>query len=66
MPFLLSYYTIFIVIVKGFLESFLFFFLVVVSRWYQRTYGSRGCPRRPNPLRGKDLGRSLQSVGSYN
>ena len=55
MPFLLSYYTIFIVIVKGFLESFLFFFLVVVSRWYQRTYVCGGGPARPKSLQGKGL-----------
>ena len=47
---LLFYYTVFIVIVKGFLESFLFFFLVVVSRWYQRSYVGGGGPARPKSL----------------
>ena len=32
------------------------FFGIVVSRYQQRTYGAGGAPRRPNPLRGKDLG----------
>ena len=35
---------------------FISFLRIVVSCWWQRTYGRRGCPRRPNPLRGKDLG----------
>ena len=34
----------------------LIFYLFFVSRLWVRTYGSRGRPRRPNPLRGKDLG----------
>ena len=42
MPLLLSYYTIIIVIVKGFLESFSFFLLIVVSRLAARTYDERG------------------------
>ena len=34
----------------------LIFYLFFISRLWVRTYGRRGCPRRPNPLRGKDLG----------
>jgi hypothetical protein len=37
-------------------------YLFVVSCWYQKTYVARGCPRRPNPLRGKDLGQQQHKL----
>ena len=55
----LPHYTLYRLFVKPsctLIRNYLEVFPIVVSRCQQRTYGPRGRPRRPNPLRGKDLG----------
>ena len=37
---------------------------LVVNPYYQRTYGERGSPRRPNPLRSRSLRQELFHLSS--
>ena len=42
--------------------NILFYLFIDVSCLLTRTYVARGCPRRPNPLRGKDLGQQHNNI----
>ena len=62
----LPHYTLYRLFVKPsctLIRNYLEVFPIVVSRYQQRTYGAGGRPRRPNPLRAKDLGKTKKRGG---